>query len=92
MTKRYTDEDVRRLVESVDYTLSIIKGYDLAQTHRELSAALAPFLTDPDEALVEKMAQAIADTGWVDEDASPHAETQVARAALAVVKREGLPS
>lgn len=103
MTKRYTDDDVTRLVDAANHAHTYL-GYEEwgddsypMDKYRALGAALAPFLPDPEDALIEKMANEIRGTNlyrptW--ENATEEVrETYrgMARTALAVVKREGLP-
>ena len=76
MTKRYTDEDVDRLVGEVSVVLDkmregkvvgITSGrtFPLNHCQQELVKALAPFRPDPEEELIEAMARADFET-WND--------------------------
>lgn len=104
MTKRYTDADVARLVGEVQ---ALIRDAESDTTdnreypfvrpgyyyHGRLSVALGPFLPDPDEDLVKKMTEAFYKACWPDARMTyPNNVTDGIGAALAVVKREGLPT
>ena len=66
MTKRYTNEDVERLVKSVEdiedafyRPISLVSAVHKGSIyHKNLQAALAPFRPDPEEELIEAMAKA----------------------------------
>lgn len=111
MSKRHTEADVERLVEAAQYVLRQAKCYQDEQLHLrkvgvgwqsldDITTALAPFLPEPEDALIEKMAEAFRGPGdgvffpeW--ENAKEEVKTSyriAARAALEVVKREGLPT
>jgi hypothetical protein len=98
--KTYTEQDVQRLVETAQwYERKLREEYKETKWYdgRLLRSALKPFLPDPEEQLIEKMARAI--NGSVQRcyawdqlcEEGRNRWREDARAALAVVKREGLP-
>lgn len=92
MRKRYTDEDVARLVteaDSVVYTIEQdMRIYKGSARHEFLVEALAPFRPDPEEELIEAMAKEFDEA--IQTNGHYNYPTEVGmRAALAVVKEKG---
>jgi hypothetical protein len=93
MTKQHTDADVARLVDAATAALQMqpdfCAGFDPRWSN--LRETLLPFLPDPEDALIEEMAMAISGSGdWYSLTPEYHTRRRnEARAALAVVKREG---
>jgi len=93
--KTYTDKDVEKLVDIADQINRLkpeasYKSFgENSVVSRKLVEALAPFLPDPEEQLIEKMTAAVKDAYYTFGRNPTHNE--LARAAFAVVKQEGLP-
>lgn len=104
MTKRYTDDDVTRLAQYAQLVIEeqeawnsesmglyhIVGDGRKIQWHGldKLRHALTPFLPDPEDVLIEKMADAYIGGREIFDSRSVREHM---RAALAVVKQEGLP-
>lgn len=98
MTKRWTDEDVERLVEVVSRATEEAPDY-FNLTGPEIKQALAPFRPDPEEELIEAMAKTYIDTChhltsneilWEGKHDLAKATIRAAmRSTLAVIKEKG---
>ena len=92
---KYTDDDVERLALAVEQALHF--GLKAPGSPQALKKALAPFLPSPEEQLIEKMAREIHEydeAGYTSrswDDWQDHYRT-IAKLALDVVNREGLPN
>lgn len=97
--KRYTEEDVERLVEASKVAIIAIPSY-MDITRPNLQAALQPFLPDPEDELIEEMAKAytneLADQypgtayAWaLKSEPAKEATREAMRAALVIAKSKG---
>lgn len=99
MTKRPTDDDLTKLVDAATHLFNSHEAWDrLSEEHQgwaamgRLGDALAPFKSDPEGELIEKMAEAYVQVLNGHCNPKDPLRVQAMKAALAVVKREGLPA